>query len=71
MAVSSCVRCGKNVFEMVDTSSILNATHSVTFVQCAACGGVVGAMEPTNISSGIDYIIAAVKAIASKVGVSI
>ena len=71
MAASSCVRCGKNIFEMVDVSNIINATHPVTFIQCASCGGVVGAMEPTNISSGIDYLIKAVRGIANKVGVQI
>jgi hypothetical protein len=38
---STCVKCGNGVFEAVEVMPE-GSDHPLTFVQCAACGGVVG-----------------------------
>jgi hypothetical protein len=50
MAVSSCIRCGGTVFEVVDAEP-KDSKFKLEFVQCASCGGVVGVMEDVNIGS--------------------
>jgi len=49
MATSSCPKCGKTDFEMKEAAKIAGTTHKYMFVQCAACGAVVGLTEHHHI----------------------
>jgi len=44
------MKCGYNVFELVE-SSPLGSNFKFLFLQCAGCGGVAGAMDYLNIGS--------------------
>ncbi len=44
MVQSTCIRCGGERFEIRD-SELKQKGTKVVFVQCADCGGVVGAFE--------------------------
>lgn len=43
MALSSCIRCNGSQFELRERRDIANANYAMFLVQCASCGGVVGA----------------------------
>ena len=45
-----CMKCGYNVFELVE-SSPLGSNFKFLFLQCAKCGGVAGSMDYLNIGS--------------------
>ena len=47
MAVSQCVKCGNGVFELV-AKIPMGSSRKVMFIQCSACGGVVGVQEDPN-----------------------
>ena len=55
MAASTCIRCGHNAFEMVE-SSIGGLRFKRDFLQCAGCGGVVGVIEADNLNARLDAI---------------
>jgi hypothetical protein len=48
MASSTCVKCGSTRFEIKENSPT-GSRFKVMFVQCIACGGVVGIMDYYNI----------------------
>jgi hypothetical protein len=50
MALSKCVACNSRSFEVVVTT-LPNYDYKVKFIQCAACGGVVG--TETYFDAGI------------------
>jgi hypothetical protein len=48
MAVSTCVKCGNTVFEVVEKSP-KGSNFKLMFVQCSMCGGAVGVTDFFNI----------------------
>lgn len=48
MATSACPKCGNTSFESKDHTP-QTSNFIVTFIQCAACGTVVGVMDYYNI----------------------
>lgn len=50
MAEPICPRCGEHAFELVEGAP-LNSQLRVMFMQCAACGAVVGVMDSMNLGS--------------------
>ena len=44
MAISKCPRCEGTRFEMKE-ANVKDSRFKLTFVQCAACGTVVGVMD--------------------------
>ena len=67
MATSSCVKCGKCSFEMVECEP-RKSKFKLKFVQCTSCGGVVGIMDYHNIGAALSRLSDAVKQIAGAVG---
>jgi hypothetical protein len=65
MAASTCVKCGGTRFEMVENQPA-GSKVKVYFVQCAACGGVVGAMDLYAIGDIVKRTAATVKLIADR-----
>ena len=53
MAQSKCLNCDHTSFETAEVHTALKGTgkkHLVSMIQCSSCGGVVGVMEPNDIS---------------------
>lgn len=50
MALSRCPKCDNESFEMVEVEPG-NWRFKIMFVQCAACGAVVGTMDYFNLST--------------------
>lgn len=50
MATSSCGKCGSQTFECKDVTP-KHSNFVLTFVQCASCGAVVGAMDAMNLGA--------------------
>jgi hypothetical protein len=48
MALSTCVKCGGTFFEVVQVEP-QGSAFKMLFVQCSACGGVVGVQEFFNV----------------------
>ena len=55
MAKSACIKCGGTVFEMVQAEP-RNSGFIVHFVQCGACGGVVGVLDYYNIGGMLEIL---------------
>lgn len=55
MATSTCIKCGNHTFEMKDAEP-KDTAYKLLFVQCSACGGVVGVMEYSNIGATLHKI---------------
>jgi hypothetical protein len=55
MAISSCVKCGSHSFETT-LASPTGSNYKVQFIQCASCGGVVGAMDYYHISTLLEVM---------------
>lgn len=55
MSQSSCLRCGKHVFELVEQEP-LRSKYKYLFVQCAGCGGVVGVLDYLNSGTLLQQI---------------
>jgi hypothetical protein len=70
MAASACPKCGGPYFELKENSPA-GSKVAVYFVQCSACGAVVGAMEWHDIGSALAWQHKAIEAIASKLEVSV
>lgn len=49
MADSTCIKCGGMAFEVVENTPH-GSQAKLLFVQCRACGGVVGIQEYYNLS---------------------
>ncbi|APB77399.1 K(+)-transporting ATPase subunit C [Paenibacillus polymyxa] len=47
MALSKCVSCGGTFFELKETSPT-GSRFKFHFIQCSACGGVVGVVDHTH-----------------------
>lgn len=47
MAISTCIKCGKSSFEIVEKEPF-NSEFKLNFVQCSSCGGVVGVLDYFN-----------------------
>jgi len=47
MARSACPKCGKFSFEMVENTPE-HSNYKLRFVQCKACGAVVGVLDYTS-----------------------
>lgn len=65
MALSSCPKCGHDSFEMVEVQPG-NWRFKIMFVQCKACGAVVGTMDYFNLSTLIHEMEERVELIISK-----
>ena len=63
MARSTCMKCGGVEFEMVENEP-RDSNWKYMFVQCAACGGVVGVVDYFNIGD-------LVKKLAERLGVKV
>jgi translation initiation factor 2 beta subunit (eIF-2beta)/eIF-5 len=50
MALSTCVKCGGQSFEVVE-GNVVGANFRLWFIQCSRCGGVVGVQEYLNVSA--------------------
>ncbi|MDD2422264.1 MAG: hypothetical protein PHC60_08740 [Heliobacteriaceae bacterium] len=50
MAWSTCAKCGKSNFEMVEATP-RNSAFKLLYVQCAICGAVAGVMDYVNPGS--------------------
>jgi hypothetical protein len=50
MALSSCVKCGAQSFEVVE-GNVSGANYRTMFIQCSGCGGVAGVQEFENVSA--------------------
>lgn len=57
MARSTCVKCGNHQFKVVAQDRVKNSSYKLNFVQCAACGTVVGVMEYYNLGAMINKIL--------------
>ena len=55
MAISTCVKCGGQSFEMM-VQKPEESEYKLIFVQCSNCGGVIGVMDFMNIGSQLDEI---------------
>lgn len=62
--VSSCVRCNKRQFEIVEAEPAGSKTR-VLFVQCSGCGGVVGILA--DVGSAVKSLEKDVKEIKREV----
>jgi hypothetical protein len=65
MAVSKCVKCGGTRFEMVEGQPA-GSKVKLFLVQCAACGGVVSAMDLYAVGEIVKRTAATVKLIADR-----
>jgi ribosomal protein L37E len=45
MAVSTCIKCGGQSFELVPFTPI-GESHKLTTVQCSSCGTPIGILDP-------------------------
>jgi uncharacterized Zn finger protein len=60
VARSTCAKCSGTAFELVENEP-KNASFKYFFVQCTACGVVVGVQEYFNAGSILGKIAAALK----------
>lgn len=63
MATSSCPKCPGTSFELKQ-ASIKGAAFTMGFVQCSACGAVVGVIDDINVGN-------ALKKLGAKAGVDV
>lgn len=63
MATSRCIKCDNSSFEIVESTPRRSA-FKLMFVQCTACGGVVGVLDFYNIGERITEL-------AKKLGVTL
>lgn len=57
MAMSTCVKCGGHLFGIVEKEPS-GSNFKMFFVQCTACGGVVGVTDYYNVPVKIDELSA-------------
>jgi hypothetical protein len=50
MATSTCVKCGKQAFEVKETTPS-QSNYRLMFVQCSSCGGVAGVLDYYNLGA--------------------
>lgn len=55
MAMSTCVKCGGQFFEVRENSPF-NSNFKLFFVQCTTCGGVVGVTDYYNTGAQLEQI---------------
>ncbi len=56
MAMSTCIKCGNHIFEVVENEPI-SSRFKLLLVQCSQCGGVVvGALDYYNIGAELQHI---------------
>jgi hypothetical protein len=60
MALSTCVKCGNTLFEVVEKEPA-QSNFKLMFVQCNSCGGVVGVVEFYNVGGLITKLAEALK----------
>jgi hypothetical protein len=65
MPQSMCIRCQKTEFEAVSVPKLRGSDFSWTFLQCANCGGVVGAIDDYALSELNERL----EAICDKLGI--
>jgi hypothetical protein len=70
MAMSTCPKCNNHTFE-VQIAEPIGSAYKLLFVQCAACGAVVGVMDALNIGALLEMQGAAIKKIARAVNTSV
>ena len=70
MALSTCVKCGKGIFELSKNTPNKSAFW-YQFIQCASCGGVVGVVDGYNIGAKLQLQDEALRQIAKHVGATV
>lgn len=68
MPEPTCVKCGNNTFELVE-SSPLGSNFKFLFLQCSSCGGVAGVLDYLNIGSMLTEQNNLLRKIAESLGV--
>jgi uncharacterized Zn finger protein len=68
MARSACPKCGKNSFELVTQDNISGSRFKFNFVQCSACGTVVGVVDFNHLPTVLEEVK---QEIAAKPGATI
>lgn len=58
MATSKCIKCDSTRFELVLKDGIAGSQYKICFIQCAACGGVVGVADYYNTGAALEKIAA-------------
>lgn len=56
MARSKCASCGSQEFEVVHATNLKGSERSLLFVQCSACGTVIGVLDFVNLSVQVNNI---------------
>ena len=70
MADSSCAKCGAGEFEAKAVTPV-GADRELMLVQCAVCGGVVGALEAKDPAAMFRQQNAAMQSLAAGFGLSL
>lgn len=66
MATSKCAACGKTSFELKEVEP-KNSRVKYNFIQCAACGVVVGVADYVNLGAGVAAILKGLEDASRKV----
>ena len=65
MGTSTCPKCGNTSFECVEALNVQHLGPEHNFIQCAACGAVVGVLERQNIGVRLNTIECKLDALAN------
>ena len=66
MATSTCMKCGSSSFEIKENSP-KSSRFKLMFVQCASCGGVIGAMDYMNIGAELQDVKNAIERVTGQI----
>lgn len=64
MAKSKCPHCQHEAFELVEHDDVKDSKFKIMFIQCVACGTVVGTTDFFNVPSLLEKL-------ANKLGVNL
>lgn len=68
--MSACPKCENYAFELEENTPA-GSRYRLLFVQCAACGTVVGVLDFFNIGDVLKHVERMVEGIANRLGSSI
>lgn len=66
MAASKCARCECTKFEMVQQDDVAGSRFKLQFVQCAACGSVVGMTTYEHVPSMLNSLTVLVNSLIAR-----
>lgn len=66
MATSTCIKCGRSSFEMVENSPH-GSNFKYMFVQCTSCGSVIGFTDYHNTGSQLEDLTKKLEDLTKKV----